>query len=327
VTVEPPLPDSKKKIDFLVTRDNASMYVECAVDGAEDGPFTGNPAIEAWIYDCINKVQNRNFLVGLEFEEEGTEHPSENEITTALDEWLDSHDPERVIEDIESAQARGELAVLPEKRFCFRGWVVSCIAFPNAPDKRYARGRLLGSRSSRPTWRNNVERIYSTVAKKGHKYGRVVASLKTPLVVAVLSVAGLAEQEDVTDAMFGRKELRYYPGDPPTVEVVRQRNAYWRAPPSTRGNRVSGVLFSYGMRPWSVASHLPSLWISPWALNPLTEHSPFSSITVEDDGRIIERNATAGPPDVFALPGQEHVQIVSSLVAALPRALVPARGP
>ena len=156
VTVEPPLPDSKKKIDFLVTRDNASMYVECAVDGAEDGPFTGNPAIEAWIYDCINKVQNRNFLVGLEFEEEETEPPAKTRSPLPWTSRLDSHDPDRVIEDIESAQARGELAVLPEKRFCFRGWVVSCIAFPNAPDKRYARGRLLGSRPSRPTWPNNV---------------------------------------------------------------------------------------------------------------------------------------------------------------------------
>jgi len=44
VTVEPELPGSTKKIDFLVSRGNESMYIECAVDGAEDGPITSNPA-------------------------------------------------------------------------------------------------------------------------------------------------------------------------------------------------------------------------------------------------------------------------------------------
>jgi hypothetical protein len=302
VTVEPPLPNCKKKIDFLVSRDGASMYVECAVDGAADGPATGNPKIEAGILDDINKVQNRNFLVGVEFHEASAETPGEDKITGELSAWLAALDPDLVLQDIEAAQANGELGVLPEKKFSFNGWVFSCVAYPNAPDKRYEGGGLLGSRSSSPTWLNNVERLYKTVAKKGHKYGTIIASLDTQLIVAVLSVAGYAEQEDVTDAMFGRKHVRYYPDDARRVEVVRRRDGYWRAPPSDRGVRVSGVLFSHDMRPWSVASHLPKLWVNPWALNRVTEHSPFSALTVEDDGTIIERDATARPQDVFASP-------------------------
>ncbi len=301
VTVEPVLPGTQKKIDFLVSRDNASMYVECAVD---EGPVTGNRAIEAWIYDCINKVQNRNFrvlVVGL-VEEERAEQPKEIEITRRLEEWLKELDLNRVTEGIESARARGELGVLPERTFPIRGWVLSCVAFPNPPDTRYAGGRPLGYRSSSPVWLNNVERIHDTVAKKGHKYGRIVASLNTPLVIAVLSIAGSAEEEDVTDAMFGRRTVQYQPGNPPSVEVVSPRNGgYWRGPPAPRGTRVSGVLFSQDMRPWSVASHLPSVWMNPWALNPLAEHPPLSSITVEDNGRIIREDATAGPHDVFEL--------------------------
>jgi hypothetical protein len=301
VTVEPELPNSQRKIDFLVSRDSESMYVECAVDGAEDGPFTSNPAVEAWIHDCVNKVQNRNFVIGLEFHAEGTEKPSETEITDALENWLASEDPARVTEDIESAQAKGELGELPERTFSFRGWEIGCVAFPNPPDKRYAGGRLLGFHSGKPVWLNNVERIRDTVKKKGYKYGRLVASLNTPLVVAVLSVAGFAEQEDVTEAMYGNKAAQYGRDNPRSVEVVRLRNGYWRGPPSPRGTRVSGVLFSHDVRPWSVASHLPSLWSNPWALNPLTEQTSFGSITVTDNGATIERDGTATPQSALGL--------------------------
>jgi hypothetical protein len=299
VTVEPELPGSTRKIDLLVSRGNESMYIECTVDGAEDSTVTGNPAIEAKICDSINKVHNRSFLIGLEFEAEGTETPSEAEITNALEEWLASLDPDRVTEEIESAHLHGELGALPEKRFSFREWDFTCIAFPNAPDKRYAGGRLLGYHSAKPMWLNDVDRIHDTVKKKGHRYGNLVASLNTPLVVAVLSVAGFAEQEDVTDAMFGRKAVEVRRDDPRSVQVVRQRNGYWRGPSSPRGTRVSGVLFSHDVRPWSVASHLPSLWINPWALNPLSEHEPLGSIIAADDGRIISRDATRTPDGVF----------------------------
>jgi hypothetical protein len=95
-----------------------------------------------------------------------------------------------------------------------------CVAFPNPPDKRYAGGRLLGSLSGKPVWLNNVERIRDTVEKKGYKYGRLVASLDTPLVVAVLSVAGFAEQEDVTEAMYDNKAVQVRRDNPRSVTAL-----------------------------------------------------------------------------------------------------------
>lgn len=283
--------------DFLVNSGTAEMYVECTVVFANEGPVTSNPAIEAWIYDCINRVQNRDFLVGLTIEGEGTQQPSAAEITRPLEKWLLSLDPDAVEADLRSAGDQSELSILPEKRFTVRDWTLLFVAFPNPPDKRYEGGRLLGSLPPRAAFMvRNIDRIQDAVKQKGRHY-----ELDKPLVVAVLSVTAFAEQDDVTDAMFGRKVVQHYPGDPTSVRLVRQRNGYWRGPGTDRGTRVSAVLFSQDVRPWSVASHLPAVWINPWAARPITDHPPLTILTAEDNGEIVTRLSATSPHDVFQL--------------------------
>jgi hypothetical protein len=120
--------------------------------------------------------------------------------------------------------------------------------------------------------------------------------------VAVLSVNNFAEQRDVTDAMYGSTAVSYVQGDRSSVKLIRQQDGYWRGPGSDRGARVSVVLFSHDMQPWSVASHLPAAWINPWAENRIDGHPPLTTITATNEGEIIETPSETTPRDVFGPP-------------------------
>lgn len=299
VTVHPEVPGISTRPDFLVTSGASSMYVECTVVSATDGPITQNPAVEAAIYDAINTVTNRNFLIALTIKHEGTEQPRVRSIAGRLESWLESLDPDDVLADTESATERGELAVVPELDLQVRDWVLTFKAWPNAPDKRYGGGRLLGALPASGAFvEANAERIYKAVKDKGGHYGELGA-LDKPLAVAVLSVNNFAGEDDVTDAMFGNKAIRFIPGDRSSVQPYRNTDGYWRGP--GRGARVSAVLFSHDIRPWSVADHLPSVWLNPWTTKGLDHHLPLRT-TTETNGRIVTTDSDVTPQYVFALP-------------------------
>ena len=145
IQVHPEIPGISTRPDFLVAGDAGLIYVECTVDSASDRPVTNNPGIEAAIYDAINKIKNRNFLVGLEFKQEGKQQPSLKQIVRDVGDWLEQLNPDDVLADLDAAGATGDLGTLPEKDFCFHDWIVTCRAYPNDPGRRQEGGRLLGA--------------------------------------------------------------------------------------------------------------------------------------------------------------------------------------
>ncbi|OBH14741.1 hypothetical protein A9X04_13840 [Mycobacterium sp. E3247] len=299
IEIHPSLDGVETRPDFLVTRESQSMYVECTVVSATDGPVTTNPGIEAAIYDAINEISNPNFLIGLEFKQEGKQQPRRRQIKTEIGNWLEGLDPDEVLAQIDAANAIGELGEPPEKDFTFHDWVFTCTAYPSSPDKRREGRRLLGALPQSGVFViRNTERIHEAVRTKGRRYG-APGSLDRPLIVAVLSVNNFAEIADATDAMFGSTAITYIEGDPSSVKRFRQRNGYWRGPDSSRGARVSAVLFSHDMQPWSVASHLPIVVINPWADNRIEGHPPLTTITITDQGEIVETLSPTTPQDVF----------------------------
>lgn len=99
--------------------------------------------------------------------------------------------------------------------------------------------------------------------------------------------------------MFGTTAVTYADGDPSSVEWTRQQHGYFRGPDSERGARVSAVLFCSDVQPWSVASHLPAVWLNPWADNRLDSHPPFTTFKVADNGEIAEIASATTPRDLF----------------------------
>jgi hypothetical protein len=290
VEVHPEIPGSTHRPDFLVSNCETPFYVECtAVSPAE---HSGKPNLKGqhWIQDCINQVQNPNFYVELRIVQFGTVQPRQNEITRPLAEWLSKLDPSL------PADALPPLDIAP------KDWKFTVTAHPIPPEKRDGTGRLLGILpTSGAFFVNDVKVLHDALRDKGARYGK---RPNKPLVVALISTTGFTEEEDVTDAVFGRRALQYTEGEPNSAETVRLWNGYWRPGPPVRGARVSAVLFGQRLNPWSVASAYPKLWLNPWGHQQLTVTEPFSTITAPDDSGPIIEVPGPGNASMFGLPPQ-----------------------
>jgi hypothetical protein len=290
VEVHPEIPDTsiEKRPDFLVYDDKTAFYVECTAvsprshSGEQD--WSGDP----WIYDSINEVNDPNFFVGLRIVKAGTQRPRVRDITGPLKEWLSALNP-----DDDSA------ADIPPLLLEVKDWVLSFTAYPIDPSKRTGTGRLLGILPpSGAFFINDVDVLHRALRDKGGRYGE---RLDKPFIVALASVTGFTEEEDVTDAVFGRKAVEYDRGE--RARLVRLRNGYWRpvnGDKPARGARVSGVLFGQQLAYRTVATAFPKLWVNPWAHLPLTSTEPFTLISAQDVE--VSESPGTGSAALFGLP-------------------------
>ncbi|OBG78538.1 hypothetical protein [Mycobacterium sp. E3305] len=290
VVPHPPIEGSERKPDFLITRGSSAFYVECTVAAAG-----GTRGTLDWIYDCISDVETRDFLIGIDDIERGTEHPKRIEVTRPIAQWLAELDPDELIAAPEER--------LPRKVIPIRDWSITCVAVPNRPDARYKGGRLIGFLPAVSiNFDDDIARIYEAVSRKGRRYGR--EPLPLPLVVAVLENTSLVKADDIGQALFGREEWQWTPGDPDSIQVVRRRNGYWRGDWSSndeqRGTRVSAVLIGSGLRYQRIALDLPELWINPWAAVPLSHYDGFTTFEGET-GEIVRTEGNLNAPNVFGI--------------------------
>ncbi len=290
IVPHPTIEGSIRKPDFLVTREESAFYVECTVTAAG-----GTRGSLEWIYDCISDVETRDFLIGVEYVQRGTEHPKRSDVTRPIAQWLAGLDPDELM--------GAPVERLPRKVIPIRDWSITCVALPNPPDRRYKGGRLIGFFPVVSiNFDKEISRIYEAVTKKGRRYGR--EPLPLPLVVAVLENTSLVEADDIAQALFGREERRWTPGDPNSIHKVRKRNGYWRGDWSPtevqRGTRVSAALIGSGLRYQRIALDLPELWINPWAAVPLSQHDGFTTINGET-GEMVRTEGTLQAFEVFGL--------------------------
>ena len=297
VRVHPTLPNTRRKPDFLVTRGDASTYVECVVHLSTGGSTTGPVAGErSWIFEATNQARNSNFMVDIEIRQTGAQRPKAVEITRPLEDWLSSLHPGQVIEQIEAGSGSPKLVLH------VRGWTIEYVAWPVNPDRRGEGGRLIGVYPSVGAFiSNEMLQLRDLVKRKGAHYGLP----DRPLAVAVLNTSGFAEDREVNEALLGTEVAQHTPGQRDSVQVVRQRDGYWRQGPPKRGARVSAVLVGHNIYPWRITADTPKLWINPWADNPMTDSPPLETYTARNTGEVHQtRTASVTPAAIFSLdPG------------------------
>jgi hypothetical protein len=294
VSIHPVLTSTSRQPDFLVTRGDWSMYVECVVYLSVAGPVNGQAAGErSWIFKATNQARNPNFMVDIDIRRAGAERPKASEIVRPLEEWLSSLDPDKVSDQISAGMGVPEL-VLDD----VRGWSIEYGAYPVKPEHRGEEGRLIGTYPMTGAFINDeMLRLRDIVKRKGRHYG--VPDI--PFMVAVLNTSGFVTDGEVTEALFGTEAVEYIPGDRSSVRRVRQRDGYWRLGPPKRGSRVSAVLLGENIYPWRVVAEMPKLWINPWADLPLSDALPMQTYTAHDTGEVYEARTGTLPNSLFGL--------------------------
>jgi hypothetical protein len=291
VEVHPETGVRRTRPDFRCTRADTSFYLEATTVFSGIVEEGRHPEREAWILDLVSEARNPNFFVHLAFRAVGTERPKRAEIVKPIERWLATLDPDAVEPTLRDNPEALELAV--------RDWIIELTPIAVRPEARGREGhRLLGMGPMSSGFVNDVEQLRDSLERKFSRYG----SLDAPLVVGVLMMSGSVDRETVEQALFGNEAIQFSTSNPEEYHMIRKRNGAWVKGPGPAATAISAVAVASRLRPWTCASHLPELWLHPWARAPLTCELPFVQATADGEGSLVYTDTQAAAWEVLGLP-------------------------
>jgi hypothetical protein len=291
ITIHPAVEGTERKPDFGLRRDDSNLLVEASV--VFSGIAGGEEGAPSWMLAAFEDLENPNFFVSIHgITARGDEQLKRTEITSPIEVWLASLDPDQVASEYE------EVSCFPELRIKCRGWEIELEAWPVKPEARGRSGhRVLGSGPAMGGWVDDIGQLGSKLKVKAGRYGRP----EVPYVIAVLSLSGFMERLDIEQALFGREAVVI--ADPEdSGRLIRQRNGFWFRGGEPINTRVSAVLMGMGLQPWSITRAAPELWANPWAEHPLAEDWPFAVHTAFETGEVVYGEKDPGLAALFDLP-------------------------
>ena len=143
------------------------------------------------------------------------------------------------------------------------------------------------------------ESLLRSLKAKASKYGTLVA----PFVIAANTMADHFDRVDAMEALFGKERYHFGTWDHPLdePEMTRAADGLWHGPKGPSATRVSAVLITNALSPWTVAVVKPVVYHNPWAAQPIT--NLFSSLTTNAavGDKMIETPGLVGR-EIFELP-------------------------
>lgn len=262
VEVHPENPTGKSdRPDFLAKHsEHLDLYLEAVLATDMSDTERGAEARKAVVYDALNKLGPTDFFIGMEMRGAPETPPPGKKLRKALAKWLSELDADAVSAE---AEAKGHSA-FPTRDFEHEGWHLTFSAIPKSKSNRGKAGvrpigfQFLGAKMV-STW----EAIRDSIVDKGSKYGELPA----PFVVAVNVGKFHVDKIDVIQALFGQEQFFVSPGQPSAEpEMERAPNGAWTSAKGPRYRRISAVLISSDVHPWSMAARSARLHHNPWAI-------------------------------------------------------------
>jgi hypothetical protein len=253
----------------------------------------GNAPIIATTLDALAKTSHKNFFVMVSTDGYPKTQPSGKNLLRSTLAWLDTLDPDVVMDNIESGGDASE-----KLSWSHEGLTITLTAWPIRKDRRGQSTTLAGGRSGLGGWVDSWSPIRDAVTRKGSKYGK----LDKPFVVAV-NFLGFSSLNPIDEqqALFGQEVVEISVGSTDEGRLVRRPNGAWTSPAGPRYTRVSGAWIFSNFHTFSLSSILPTLYVNPSSALPLPESVlQFKHAVVEagwltyNDGRRIG--------DLFELP-------------------------
>jgi hypothetical protein len=296
VSVEPLIEGNSRRRDFAVTPCAGVEFTMEAVLATNDDRSRGRESRLSRTYDLINTIQNTDFSIGLHLDREGSGSPPGALLRDKIASWISRLDRSELRPILEA----GQWQEMPTETFAVRDWLWSVRALPVSDDA-----------ARRPPSHHSFIGIYPGSGGWSDP-GRLRARLRNkrpgnyalhpqPYTVALLDTALFSGLDCMVDALFGDEAIQFARDDPASVAVaIRKTNGHWS---STRNTRLSAVLYGRELTPWSVASVVPTLWINPWAKQPLMTHLPWARYAeVDGDGGIAMSEPATAAHLYFGLP-------------------------
>lgn len=287
--------------DFLLTKEGCSLYVEATAVLGDDAVAPKQRKLVDQLYDAIERIRIRDFLLHVVPLRIGTSTPGRRTIGAQLENWLGELDADELL------AARGQDLPRPENTFSFDGWVVRIKASAYLRELRgRADLRVIGEKTEGMELIGDVEGFKRMrdidaasreIRKKAGKYGE----LDRPYIVAALCASPFINDHDIAQALIGRIRYRL-PADGGETEGGYEPGGLWLGVEGLRNTRVSAVLTAAGLRPSGIAAVEPVLWTCPAPIHPLPHHGPFKAFGFDPEGAVQEHSATRRPAEILGLP-------------------------
>lgn len=264
IRCEPPLPNSRRRIDFLVSRGDSSFYLEATISRRSDAE-RGADGRRNRIYKAIDRIHSDSFTLGIDIEAAGTSDlPKVGVLCRRLEEWLAGLDPD------EAQALWNETGDGPTLRWNGEaGWSLVFTAFPSKPEFRGVPvDRPLGMFSDETGGMiDDHGPLHRALRRKRPgPYG----ALDWPYVIAVNEHPFIAGDEEWhrMGVLYGSSAVKYGGGQ--GVRSVRLNDGFWRGLRGIpRNKRVSAVLFTSDLLPWNVENAQLEWWDNPFAISPM----------------------------------------------------------
>lgn len=253
--------EKNTKPDFLVhnSKTGESFYVEAVLATDQSNDERAAESRKNIVIDSINKLNSPNFYLSLSAEGDPETTPSGKKLKKKLSKWLGGLDPDEVSKLVEVS---GHEA-FPRIELNQDGWIVEFVAIPKSPERRgLENSTTIGSLSNGARWMSTWESIRDAVLKKGNRYG----DIDKPLLIAVNVGQFNVDNIDSMQALFGQEQFVFNSSDLGSEpRMDRAPNGAWYGPEGIRYKRISGVIISPDITPWTYSARNICLYVNPWA--------------------------------------------------------------
>ena len=308
IACEPDLPGVARRPDFRAEGRSGSFVMEATVVGESDQQAASDRR-EAEVLDVIDRVQTDCFFLSLITHSIGPAAPPAALLRRQLTRWLEHIDPDEVMQAIET-EGHTFGPTVPAYVWKDAGWHVTFRPIPIKPEARGKPGlRPIGMRGPGEAYiLDETTPLRGAIKDKAGAYG----SLGMPYIIAAQMDSFSPDDFPVANALFGHEQvtMRITPDGGIEHASTRAPDGVWFGPAGIQNRRLSAVLFSPYLRPWTVATTVPTLWHHPLAELPAkVDGAPWRIARVDGSGRIGYENPLNPARQFFGLsqdwPGPE----------------------
>jgi hypothetical protein len=237
--------------------------MECTLAADSDIDDASQTRLDQVIDGLNESLNSPNFFISVQVEDAPSHSPSISRMRRFLEDHLRGLDPDEVAK-VMTAQG---LEDYDRWSYADGEWEVVFSPVPIALEFRGQPGaRPIGTVLYEARVIDTERPLLNSLNKKAKRYG----VLDLPYVIAVDTMDVHTEEDDVGDALFGRKVARFNKETGQVSLVHSGSNALWIGPGGPRYRRVSAVFVARRLRASTIKTvESPMLWNNPWAFIPL----------------------------------------------------------
>jgi hypothetical protein len=270
VAVEPTVPGTDKKPDFLVeSSEGARFYLEATLaTGRSNADEAAQRRLNQALH-IIDTMGSPDYFLDLSIVGIPTDNIPAATFRHRLRSWL----RQLRYEDVVAAWEQRAHAV-PSFDYVEHGVEFHIRPYPRKNTRGDPNERAIGVQSLEPFVGRPELPIRAAITGKAGRYG----ALPLPYIIAVNAMGNYPREDHAIDALFGSPSVAVYQTDDGLRHRdVRQPDGAWRGPGGPEYTRVSAVISTERVDPWHIGLRRARLILNPWAARP----DQFSNLTID----------------------------------------------